>query len=328
MSDKVYGFCDAGCRRRVPSYEDFLSGASHVKLTPFETFGEGELLTCKFTLQPMHEYKIYSARSITGTNYSGIFNITLIREDGSKFPADVNTSATPYDGKGYYSCIIGTPSVNGDTLTLDFNINGVVSTFSHTESNVSPIVSLQIEVLHVREVYVYNENAEIVAHGKSAYEVALDNGFEGTEEEWLASLKGEQGEQGEKGEQGERGWAPFISEHHITISRDGSSDGGVTFKASLLMYFNSESVAINNRIDLIADSLQHARIEYLYIQDNPDYMRIPAFMQINEDGGSVDIYYYEISSTGAVTRERITVLALDVVVTDEIKEIRHYDGIA
>lgn len=29
--------------------------------------------------------------------------------------------------------------------------------------------------------------------GKSAYQIALDNGFEGTESEWLASLKGEPG---------------------------------------------------------------------------------------------------------------------------------------
>lgn len=29
--------------------------------------------------------------------------------------------------------------------------------------------------------------------GKSAYEIALDNGFEGTEEEWLVSLKGKDG---------------------------------------------------------------------------------------------------------------------------------------
>lgn len=29
--------------------------------------------------------------------------------------------------------------------------------------------------------------------GRSAYQVALDNGFVGTEEEWLASLKGESG---------------------------------------------------------------------------------------------------------------------------------------
>ena len=32
--------------------------------------------------------------------------------------------------------------------------------------------------------------------GKSAYEIAVDNGFEGTEEEWLASLKGAKGDTG------------------------------------------------------------------------------------------------------------------------------------
>lgn len=33
--------------------------------------------------------------------------------------------------------------------------------------------------------------------GYSAYEVALINGFEGTEEEWLASLKGDKGDKGD-----------------------------------------------------------------------------------------------------------------------------------
>lgn len=41
--------------------------------------------------------------------------------------------------------------------------------------------------------------------GKSAYEIAVDNGFEGTEEEWLESLKGEQGEQGPPGVDGKDG---------------------------------------------------------------------------------------------------------------------------
>lgn len=36
--------------------------------------------------------------------------------------------------------------------------------------------------------------------GKSAYEVAVANGFDGTEAEWLASLKGEKGEKGDKGD--------------------------------------------------------------------------------------------------------------------------------
>lgn len=41
--------------------------------------------------------------------------------------------------------------------------------------------------------------------GRSAYEVAVQEGFEGTQEEWLASLIGPRGEQGERGPAGERG---------------------------------------------------------------------------------------------------------------------------
>ena len=50
------------------------------------------------------------------------------------------------------------------------------------------------------------------ADGKSAYEVAVLNGFEGTEEEWLLSLKGEQGEIGPQGEKGDKG-EPFVYEN-------------------------------------------------------------------------------------------------------------------
>ena len=35
-----------------------------------------------------------------------------------------------------------------------------------------------------------DEHAGEGAPGKSAYEIAVENGFEGTEEEWLESLKG------------------------------------------------------------------------------------------------------------------------------------------
>lgn len=41
--------------------------------------------------------------------------------------------------------------------------------------------------------------------GYSAYQVAVMNGFEGTEAEWLESLKGPQGEPGPQGEAGPQG---------------------------------------------------------------------------------------------------------------------------
>ncbi|MFR3449733.1 MAG: hypothetical protein ACLTTB_07605, partial [Ruminococcus sp.] len=43
------------------------------------------------------------------------------------------------------------------------------------------------------------------AAGKSAYEIALQNGFVGTETDWLESLKGQKGDTGEPGAPGEKG---------------------------------------------------------------------------------------------------------------------------
>lgn len=67
--------------------------------------------------------------------------------------------------------------------------------------------------------------------GKSAYDIAVEHGFVGTEEEWLESLRGPQGEkgeqgeqgpQGEKGEQGEQGEAGTPgTTPTITINEDG-----------------------------------------------------------------------------------------------------------
>jgi hypothetical protein len=60
-----------------------------------------------------------------------------------------------------------------------------------------------------------NAEGKAVLHGKlnrlyelrgySAYEVAVIDGFKGTEEEWLATLKGEKGDKGVKGDKGDKG---------------------------------------------------------------------------------------------------------------------------
>ncbi len=45
--------------------------------------------------------------------------------------------------------------------------------------------------------------------GKSAYEIAVENGFIGSESEWLDSLRGETGAAGEQGEQGDKGLSAY-----------------------------------------------------------------------------------------------------------------------
>lgn len=46
---------------------------------------------------------------------------------------------------------------------------------------------------------IHDEDGE---DGKSAYEIALEHGFEGTETEWLNSLHGENGQPGKDGKDG------------------------------------------------------------------------------------------------------------------------------
>ena len=48
-------------------------------------------------------------------------------------------------------------------------------------------------------------NGQDGADGESAYEIAVDHGYVGTEEQWLASLKGADGQQGPQGPKGDTG---------------------------------------------------------------------------------------------------------------------------
>lgn len=63
--------------------------------------------------------------------------------------------------------------------------------------------------------------------GKSAYDVAVDNGFVGTEPEWLDSLKGDTGPQGPQGEQGIQGVKGDKGEQGIQGEKGDTGPQGV-----------------------------------------------------------------------------------------------------
>jgi hypothetical protein len=86
----------------------------------------------------------------------------------------------------------------------------------------------------------YLKNNPSAQNGKSAYEIALDNGFEGTETEWLESLRGEKGKQGETGADGKNGIDGVSitnaeinsdSELVLSFSNDTSSNLGIVVGA-------------------------------------------------------------------------------------------------
>ena len=74
-------------------------------------------------------------------------------------------------------------------------------------------------VISADEVSVSEESGgnavagEDLPRGKSAYEIAKENGFNGTETEWLASLKGATGEPGADGKDGEDGKTPYVGDN-------------------------------------------------------------------------------------------------------------------
>ena len=73
------------------------------------------------------------------------------------------------------------------------------------------------------------------ADGKSAYEVAVSNGFVGNEAAWLASLKGEKGDKGDAG--GSAGQAKASESARIPVTLTGST-------AAMSINFSSPFAAI------------------------------------------------------------------------------------
>jgi hypothetical protein len=88
-----------------------------------------------------------------------------------------------FDGK--YASLEGKPAIPSKMSELEND------SLYQTQEN------LNAKILALRE--------SLVSEVKSAYDIACDHGFEGSEEEWLASLKGETGPKGDQGIQGEVG---------------------------------------------------------------------------------------------------------------------------
>lgn len=90
--------------------------------------------------------------------------------------------------------------------STDGKIDYIWNTAVHSGINVSnSIYNSEGVVQDYTDILEQWRDKLFSTYGKSAYQHALDNGFEGTEQEWLESLKGPKGDKGETGEQGPQG---------------------------------------------------------------------------------------------------------------------------
>ena len=153
----------------------------------------------------------------------GVLHLTLPSpESGSKGdPGEKGEQGEPgADGQpgrdGYSVGVSSTEPVDGVISVSDVeSVNSIsdcfiapsgrvyiINTASETEYGVTPT---SVMLAGGKD----GEQGETGADGKSAYQIAVDNGFTGTEEEWLTSLKGEPGIPGEKGDPGANGKSAY-----------------------------------------------------------------------------------------------------------------------
>lgn len=98
-----------------------------------------------------------------------------------------HTSGIEFDSEKW----VGLTGAKGDKG--DPGTDGVSPTLTVTNTNTG--VTVDITDVSGTQNFILSNGADGI-EGKSAYQIAADNGFEGTEQEWIESLKGQKGDSG------------------------------------------------------------------------------------------------------------------------------------
>lgn len=224
---------------------------------------------------------IQSKRIVKGNT----FKITIPMQQITGYDSANNPILTDVDLTGYEAdTSVTLHSMYGKTVK-DFTISGIHVSFTvdgdlnngQYDIEVKTVKNgqkLRMDLKNALRIVNYNEDADLPSgvefgvntytlqpqiifavgkdgdNGKSAYELAKENGFAGTVAEWLASLKGLQGYKGDKGdagiqgiqgEQGEKGdkgdaftFADFTDEEIAALQKP-ATDAAVAANSTLNM---------------------------------------------------------------------------------------------
>ena len=114
-------------------------------------------------------------------------------------PSEITNGQTSRSIFGYHD------EVRATTATLEFRV--CRSGFSDSGSvPIPPTPDLYAQLLKKIDGKIASlHDGKDGENGKSAYEIAVQNGYDGTETDWLESLKGQKGDTGEPGATGAKG---------------------------------------------------------------------------------------------------------------------------
>lgn len=140
--------------------------------------------------------------SLDGRDISVVLKTPMCQEVKLDFTTEDNIIISKYEGTkqkycGVYMLTVWENYGKIGQSALDFC--NAFELVSNTCKEVPTSEGLEIETITLEG------DLSIGIQGASAYEIAVENGFVGTEQEWLASLKGEKGDIGPQGPEGEKG---------------------------------------------------------------------------------------------------------------------------
>ena len=160
---------------------------------------------------------------IDGNNTADLlFRLHLIKDDGEYLTRTLDVRS---DGKTSVAYTAVTASITSVALVFKLYLEmikddgDVIGKTNVIPINVNPLPGEEEEIIPPEEqerwidelLRALRENTEAMNRinefedGESAYQIAVDYGFVGTEEEWLASLKGAKGDTGAQGPKGDTG---------------------------------------------------------------------------------------------------------------------------
>lgn len=139
---------------------------------------------------------IYCATKPDGTLIRN--SMGIIDESQSIVRLYITNGMTSINGK-INGCI---EIIYDENRNLRFNNIDILVYKSSSNTGIESTNELQALEKAITEAKKAIEKVENIKNGKSAYEIAVENGFKGTETEWLESLRGQNGADGQNGQNG------------------------------------------------------------------------------------------------------------------------------
>lgn len=187
MSNKVYGYCDAGCRREVVSVDSYIKSSPLAVLNDLEVSEYG--IGMQYSDGKIYKrYKIFAAND-GYDNFSEIrISVFLSETDGWREIASVDMSQDKV-GRGYIVFEAYSLKDESGNTVIFYVIDNVADSSIVSNIVVDDISKVKFKFLNIDKIYLYDPDAEFKVVPENG--ITRDEARELIEEVIAEALEGE-----------------------------------------------------------------------------------------------------------------------------------------